>query len=370
MSDKQKGLIAAVQKVFPHSEHRHCVRHIYQNFHKVHKGETLKNDLWAIARSTNKIAYHKNMDQIKEHSLDAYKWVEKLSPRTWIKAFFNPFCKCDILLNNMSEVFNSYILDGRDLPIKSMLDYIFHKLANRIVGKQRESEKWTGRLCPKIQKKLDKYIEWAKNCMVTEYGKGVFQVLSLNNTYVVDLNMNSCDCNRWELSAIPCHHAIACFRHERIEPESMVHDCYSVENYKSCYGWNLMPMRDMKHWEKMNGIDVYPPIYTKVMRRPKKSRKKEPEEKKGKDGLKKVTKHGVTMHCSICGAADHNKKGHHNHVNDEAKPRGAEESEEEYDDPSIIANIMPHRVNPMLDPTQSKDSMVFMMQERGLNPSK
>ena len=94
--------------MFPHSEHRHCVRHIYQNFHKVHKGETLKNDLWAIARSTNKIAYHKNMEQIKEHSLDAYKWVEKLSPRTWIKAFFNPFCKCDILLNNMSEVFNGY----------------------------------------------------------------------------------------------------------------------------------------------------------------------------------------------------------------------------------------------------------------------
>lgn len=75
------------------------------------------------------------------------------------------------------------------------------------------------------------------------------------------------------------------------------------------------------------------------MGRPKKSRKKEPEEKKGKDGLKKVTKHGVTMHCSICGAADHNKKGHHNHVNDEPKPIGAEESEEEYDDPSIIAVI-------------------------------
>jgi hypothetical protein len=42
-----------VGKIFPNSEHRFCVRHIYQNFHKKHKGETLKNDLWAIARSTN-----------------------------------------------------------------------------------------------------------------------------------------------------------------------------------------------------------------------------------------------------------------------------------------------------------------------------
>jgi hypothetical protein len=53
MSDRQKGLINAVKKTFRDSEHRHCVRHLYQNFHNKHKGETLKNDLWAIARSTN-----------------------------------------------------------------------------------------------------------------------------------------------------------------------------------------------------------------------------------------------------------------------------------------------------------------------------
>ncbi|KAM3198316.1 hypothetical protein ACQJBY_073454 [Aegilops geniculata] len=236
-----------------------------------------------------------------------------------------------------------------------MLDYIFHKLANRIVGKQREAEKWSGRLCPKIQKKLDKYVEWAKNCRVKEYGKCVFQVMSLNNTYVVDLNMNNCECKRWELSAIPCHHAIACFRHERIEPESMVHECYTVENYKDCYGWNLMPMSDMKKWEKMHGIPVFPPIYTKVMGRPKKNRKKEPEEKQDKNGLKKISKHGVTMHCSICGATDHNKKGHHNHLNEKPRPVPAEEAEEEedYADPSIIANIMPR-----------PDCMVYKMHEK------
>ena len=75
-----------------------------------------------------------------------------------------------------------------------------------------------------------------------------------------------------------------------------------------------MPMSDMKKWEKMHGIPVFPPIYTKVMGRPKKNRKKEPEEKQDKNGLKKISKHGVTMHYSICGAADHNKKGHHNHL--------------------------------------------------------
>jgi hypothetical protein len=43
------------------------------------------------------------------------------------------------------------------------------------------------------------------------------------------------------------------------------------------------------------------------MGRPKKNRKKAPEEKI-KKGVKVFTKAGVTIHCSVCGKADHNKK--------------------------------------------------------------
>lgn len=52
MTDKQKGLIPAVGQVFPESEHRFCVRHLYSNFQQHFKGENLKNQLWACARST------------------------------------------------------------------------------------------------------------------------------------------------------------------------------------------------------------------------------------------------------------------------------------------------------------------------------
>ncbi|XP_037457437.1 rRNA 2'-O-methyltransferase fibrillarin-like [Triticum dicoccoides] len=43
------------------------------------------------------------------------------------------------------------------------------------------------------------------------------------------------------------------------------------------------------------------------------------------------------MHCSVCGGADHNKKGHYKHVNQPPTEEAPGESEEEYDDPSIIA---------------------------------
>jgi transposase-like protein len=47
MTNKQKGLIPAVQEVFPDLEHRFCVRHLYQNFSGIFKGENIKNQLWA-----------------------------------------------------------------------------------------------------------------------------------------------------------------------------------------------------------------------------------------------------------------------------------------------------------------------------------
>lgn len=66
---------------------------------------------------------------MKTDSIGAYEWVEQLPPKTWVKVFFSDFPKCDILLNNICEVFNSYILEARELPIYSMLDNIFQKLA-------------------------------------------------------------------------------------------------------------------------------------------------------------------------------------------------------------------------------------------------
>jgi hypothetical protein len=121
MTDKQKGLIPAVQQVFPNSEHRFCVRHLYLNFQGHFKGENLKNQLWACARASTVTRWNKEMEKMKVLNKDAYAWLEKMPPNTWVRAFFSEYPKCDILLNNTCEVFNKYILEARELPILSML---------------------------------------------------------------------------------------------------------------------------------------------------------------------------------------------------------------------------------------------------------
>ena len=337
MSDKQKGLINVVQKIWPDAEHRFCVRHIYQNFNEKHKGEQLKQDLWAIARAPNRVKWSQNCEKMDGHSAAAFHWTERLDPKTCCKSFFSVFPKCDILLNNNSEVFNSYILEGREMPVLSMLEYIFYKIMQRLVSKQREAiEKWAGqRICPKIMKKLDKNTEFAANCHVSEAGQQLFRVQSGNSSYTVDLCLHTCDCRRWQLSGVPCGHSIACCREERIDPETMVHDCYTMENYLKAYGYTLVLLRDPKHWEKQNGYKVYPPVFTKQLGRPKKNRKKTPEEKRSRNGVRYLNKKGVTMHCSICGRADHNRKGHYR-WQEALIAEGVELVDDNYDDPTFL----------------------------------
>ncbi|KAI5338294.1 hypothetical protein L3X38_017565 [Prunus dulcis] len=52
ISDKQKGLIPAIETALPTAEHMMCVRHLYNNFRSSHSGLALKHILWATTRAT------------------------------------------------------------------------------------------------------------------------------------------------------------------------------------------------------------------------------------------------------------------------------------------------------------------------------
>jgi hypothetical protein len=62
-----------------------------------------------------------------------------------------------MLLNNLCECFNKYILDARDKPILIMLEIRKTKLMRRLQVKRDEMKKYKGPICPKIHKKLNKW---------------------------------------------------------------------------------------------------------------------------------------------------------------------------------------------------------------------
>ncbi|CAL9012236.1 unnamed protein product, partial [Prunus brigantina] len=79
MSDKQKGLIPAIETLLPTAEHIMCVRHLFSNFRTEHGGLALKNILWAMARATTIPWYEAEMDKMKDQDEEA--WKHPIRPR-------------------------------------------------------------------------------------------------------------------------------------------------------------------------------------------------------------------------------------------------------------------------------------------------
>jgi hypothetical protein len=93
-------------------------------------------------------------------------------------------------------------------------------------------------------------------------------------------------------------------RHERIKPETRVCQSYSISAFKQAYASGILPCRDERPWEKINGVPVKPPLYDKIVGRPSKKRRKNPLELQ--DGTK-MSRHGTIKHCSLCNSTMHNK---------------------------------------------------------------
>ncbi|KAK2635120.1 hypothetical protein Ddye_029912 [Dipteronia dyeriana] len=75
ISDKQKGLIDAIVERFPNSEHRFCVKHLYNNFKAQHRGLLLKQILWGAAKATTEQEFNQWIEKMKTESLPTYNWL-------------------------------------------------------------------------------------------------------------------------------------------------------------------------------------------------------------------------------------------------------------------------------------------------------
>ena len=96
----------------------------------------LKDMVWNAARATTTVKLQYWLDQIALKYPDAKEWLNERPSEEWSRASFSNKAKCDILLNNLSECFNKYLLEAREKPIITMLEMIRSQLMKRIHTKQ------------------------------------------------------------------------------------------------------------------------------------------------------------------------------------------------------------------------------------------
>ena len=68
MSDQQKGLTYAISNVWPLTEQRFCVRHIYANIKGLFRGAEIRKSFWIIVKSSTTNMYERPIEEMKKIS--------------------------------------------------------------------------------------------------------------------------------------------------------------------------------------------------------------------------------------------------------------------------------------------------------------
>nr|KAJ0217465.1 hypothetical protein LSAT_V11C300152520 [Lactuca sativa] len=238
---------------------------------KMWRGKVFQDMLWNCASTTTIQEFNHAMEELRKVNNDCYEWVKAIPPQHWSRAHFIGRAHCDGLLNNLCETINNQIKKARDQPIITCLEYIREYLMLRIVSVQKVIDKAVGPLTPTATSVLEKNKSNAAQCVGKFCGNGKYQVSGpWMDQCVVDMAQHTCSCRKWELTGIPCKHALNVG-----VPEEWVHATYWLKTWKEMYSFKIEPINGRRMWEKFPcPTTLLPPNHHVPIGRPRKKRRK------------------------------------------------------------------------------------------------
>ncbi|KAG8382028.1 hypothetical protein BUALT_Bualt05G0033800 [Buddleja alternifolia] len=281
-------------------------------FPKFYPRSEIKNALWAAARAIRIEELGRRIEELKEIDELAYDWLVKNPPKQWSRSHFNPFPKCDILLNNMCECFNALILDARGKHIIPMFESIRTILMLMMQLNREKAGNWESVICAKIRDLLVKNMKQAGECIPMRSDEWNFKIKGPFDQHTFNVLDMICSCRRWELTSIPCSHAISAIWCRNENLEIYVHKVYTIDAYKQCYEKAIPSVNGPELWHISQLEPLLPPKYKEVvdLGRPQRLRRIELDEPP--PGILQTKLRGVPRRknkCKMCGGMGHNSKG-------------------------------------------------------------
>ncbi|VFQ62669.1 unnamed protein product [Cuscuta campestris] len=261
ISDMHKEIIKGLRNAFPKAKRRICVLHFYKNFASKFSGAWFHSFFYIVANTFSEYVFKKAMEKIKEEDVEAYDWLMDNEPHEhWARHKFDPALKCDDNTNNFVESFNKAIISHRAKPTLQMLEEIRKLIGNRFEKKFDLGRSWCTTITPYVDNKLRVLAMEYRVCSeVVGAGRGECDVVDGNTNLTVRLRDHHCDCNKWQVSGLPCKHAVRCILRMNENLENYCEDWFSVEKYRRLYDGIIHPIPDPCMWGESSLPKLDPP---------------------------------------------------------------------------------------------------------------
>ena len=140
---------------------------------------------------------------------------------------------------------------ARTSPILSMLERIRMYLLRRFSHHRTLSDNWQSDIGPRVTMLLEAVKDESSTFIAHFLGGGKYQVQGLyGEMHSVDLQRRSCSCRKWDLSGIPCGHAICCIWRRQQSPIEYVSAWQKKEMHVKTYTHQIFPIRPQKTMAK------------------------------------------------------------------------------------------------------------------------
>jgi len=338
VSDRNESIKNGVSIVFPNVPHFACIWHLWKNVcSNFRRSRSILSDLfYSMAKAYRKEDFEKLMAKLEKIDGRVKEYLQDAGYERWSRSHAT-VNRGRMMPSNIAECINGCLVDARQLPVIDFLEEarILFGSWNCKNGEIASYTKETlGRrfeeiliinaskcatmkvhiyltsimyltllliilLCIPNEKTCDISII-CKQLQVVASSEFIFSVYEGGIRYIVCLERKTCSCGRFQHDEIPCAHAMAVLKKKNIKDvHPYCSDYYKHDALTNTYAVPMEPMPDKNDWTApecvLNEV-VLPPRYKKMPGRPRKKRKKNPDEKLS-------TK---TNCCGRCGQEGHN----------------------------------------------------------------
>ncbi|XP_007035999.2 PREDICTED: uncharacterized protein LOC18603776 [Theobroma cacao] len=305
VADFQNGLKRALADVFDKCYHSYCLRHLAEKLNRDLKGQFshearrfMINDFYTAAHAPRLEGFQRSAENIKGISPEAYNWVIQSEPEHWANAFFGG-ARYNHMTSNFGQQFYSWVSEAHELPITQMIDVLRGKMMESIYKRRVDSNKWMTKLTPCNEEKLQKETVMARSLQVLLTHGNIFEVRG-ESVDIVDIDHWDCSCKGWQLTGLPCCHAIAVFECIGRSPCEYCSRYFTTESFRLTYAKSIHPVpnvdRPVQDESPEAAVTVTPPPTKRPPGRPKM------KQAESMDIIKRQ------LQCSKCKGLGHNKK--------------------------------------------------------------
>ncbi|KAG7588426.1 Zinc finger SWIM-type [Arabidopsis suecica] len=302
VSDRASSIANALIVNYPLAHHGICIFHLEKNLETGFKSSStlipvMKDAAYAYTRFDFEQFFHKL--SLADNKMAQYLW--DLDVKKWSRACA-PANRYNIMTSNLAESLNSLLKESREYPIVCLFDTIRSTLTRwfneRHEKGTRNRHSVTVNVMKQVKTLYDSTARWLE---VSQVNQHVFEVKGGTLVHVVNLETRDCTCCVFNITKIPCAHAIAVAKHINLNEYDYVDTLYSNKRWTLAYSESIYPVGDRTQWEVPADVAAFvcrPPSSRVPSGRPKKKRIPSGWE---------YGKSAINYKCRRCGQNGHNK---------------------------------------------------------------